>query len=73
MDPTDNRVFYAYTPNKVKHRKRTTTTQLKILEGIFMRETKPNAALRIYLAEQLNMTARDVQVWFQNRRAKKKK
>ncbi|KAJ7783330.1 hypothetical protein B0H16DRAFT_1297213 [Mycena metata] len=72
MDPTDYRAFYPYTPNEVKHRKRTTSAQLKVLEGIFRRDTKPNAALRTELASQLNMTARGVQVWFQNRRAKEK-
>ncbi|KAF5393378.1 hypothetical protein D9757_000715 [Collybiopsis confluens] len=90
MDPSavDFRAFYPYTPNEVKHRKRTTSAQLKILEGVFKRDTKPNAALRNELAVQLDMTARGVQVslnlplsepqinaikvWFQNRRAKEK-
>ncbi|KAF8894007.1 hypothetical protein BD779DRAFT_969147 [Infundibulicybe gibba] len=73
-DPSaaDFRAFYPYTPNEVKHRKRTTSTQLKRLEGIFKRDTKPNANLRNELALQLDMTARGVQVWFQNRRAKEK-
>ena len=64
MDPAavDFRAFYPYTPNEVKHRKRTTSAQLKILEGIFKRDTKPNAALRNELAAQLDMTARGVQV-----------
>ncbi len=71
MDPTgvDFRAFYPYTPNEVKHRKRTTSDQLKILEGIFKRDTKPNAALRTELASRLDMTPRGVQVWFQNRYA----
>ncbi|PFH50882.1 hypothetical protein AMATHDRAFT_3515 [Amanita thiersii Skay4041] len=70
--PTDFRAFYPYTPNEVKHRKRTTSTQLRALENVFKRDTKPNAALRNQLAEQLKMTPRGVQVWFQNRRAKEK-
>jgi len=74
MDPSgvDFRAFYPYTPNEVKHRKRTTGAQLKILEGIFKRDTKPNGVLRNKLAVELGMTARGVQVWFQNRRAKEK-
>ncbi|KAF8070589.1 hypothetical protein FPV67DRAFT_1779916 [Lyophyllum atratum] len=74
MDPSsvDFRAFYPYTPNEVKHRKRTTTTQLKTLEAIFKRDTKPNGPLRVQLAAELGMTARGVQVWFQNRRAKEK-
>lgn len=64
MDPSavDFRAFYPYTPNEVKHRKRTTSAQLKILESVFKRDTKPNAALRNELATQLDMTARGVQV-----------
>ncbi|KAG6812021.1 hypothetical protein H0H92_004683 [Tricholoma furcatifolium] len=74
MDPSavDFRAFYPYTPNEVKHRKRTTTTQLRTLEAVFKRDTKPNGPLRVELATQLGMTARGVQVWFQNRRAKEK-
>ncbi|KAH8828551.1 hypothetical protein DL96DRAFT_1187666 [Flagelloscypha sp. PMI_526] len=74
MDPAhvDLRTFYPYQPNEVKHRKRTTSAQLKVLEGIFKTDTKPNAALRTRLAAQLDMTPRGVQVWFQNRRAKEK-
>ncbi|KAK2463165.1 hypothetical protein APHAL10511_004820 [Amanita phalloides] len=70
--PSDFRAFYPYTPNEVKHRKRTTSTQLRTLESVFKRDTKPNATLRNQLAEQLKMTPRGVQVWFQNRRAKEK-
>ena len=58
----DFRAFYPYTPNEVKHRKRTTSAQLKVLEGIFKKDTKPNAALRNELALQLDMTPRGVQV-----------
>lgn len=71
MDPTavDFRAFYPYTPNEVKHRKRTTSDQLKVLESVFKSDTKPNAARRNDLAHQLDMTPRGVQVWFQNRYA----
>jgi Homeodomain len=64
MDPaaTDFRAFYPYTPNEVKHRKRTTSTQLKTLETVFRRDTKPNGPLRVELATKLGMTPRGVQV-----------
>jgi hypothetical protein len=58
----DFRAFYPYTPNEVKHRKRTTSAQLKVLETIFKKDTKPNANLRNELASQLDMSARGVQV-----------
>ncbi|KIY66866.1 homeobox-domain-containing protein [Cylindrobasidium torrendii FP15055 ss-10] len=73
IDPSgDFRAFYPYHPNEVKHRKRTTSDQLKVLEGLFKSNTKPNGALRTQLAKELEMTPRGVQVWFQNRRAKEK-
>ncbi|KAG1886876.1 uncharacterized protein F5891DRAFT_1200556 [Suillus fuscotomentosus] len=46
--------------------------QLKVLEDIFRKDTKPNAALRKKLAAELDILPRAVQVWFQNRRAKDK-
>jgi hypothetical protein len=58
----DFRAFYPYTPNEVKHRKRTTSAQLKVLEAVFKKDTKPNANLRTELAHQLDMTPRGVQV-----------
>ncbi|OSX66485.1 hypothetical protein POSPLADRAFT_1043912 [Postia placenta MAD-698-R-SB12] len=74
MDPAqvDMRNFYPYQPNEVKHRKRTTRSQLKVLEDVYKSDTKPNAALRKKLATELQMKPRGVQVWFQNRRAKSK-
>lgn len=64
MDPSqvDIRTFYPYTPNEVKHRKRTTRAQLKVLEGVYKYDTKPNASLRKKLAAELDMTPRGVQV-----------
>ena len=65
--------FYNYRPNEVKHRKRTTRAQTKILEEQFKSTDKPDAATRGELSVRLGMTPREVQVWFQNRRAKEKK
>jgi hypothetical protein len=62
IDRTDHRGFYRYTPNEVKHRKRTSSANLRVLENVFKRDTKPNEALRTELAAQLNMTAKGVQV-----------
>lgn len=62
-----------YNPFIVRHRKKTTKTQLQILENTFSTNVRPDARMRRMLAEQLNMTPRSIQVWFQNRRAKEKK
>ncbi|BGP49032.1 hypothetical protein JCM10450v2_004911 [Rhodotorula kratochvilovae] len=62
-----------YDPFRIKHRRRTSPPQLKVLEYHFERNPKPDVSLRKALSEQLDMTPREVQVWFQNRRAKVKK
>lgn len=74
LDPNaaDFRNFFPYIPNEVKHRKRTSSDQAKVLEGVFDRNTKPDSSMRQRLAKELDMTPRGVQVWFQNRRAKEK-
>ncbi|KAJ8663936.1 hypothetical protein O0I10_000211 [Lichtheimia ornata] len=61
-----------YNPFETKHRRRTSPTQFRILEAAFEDNPKPSAAKRQSLAEELSMTARGVQIWFQNRRAKAK-
>lgn len=61
-----------YDPFEIKHRRRTSRGQFKILEKAFINNPKPNAKTRKDLAESLSMTPRGVQVWFQNRRAKAK-
>ncbi|WUR04501.1 homeobox domain-containing protein 4 [Vairimorpha necatrix] len=60
-------------PFLIKHRKRTTKKQLEILEKNFEICIRPDAKMRKKLGDQLNMTPRAVQIWFQNRRAKIKK
>jgi hypothetical protein len=61
-----------YNPFEVKHRRRTSKSQFRVLERAFMAEPKPSADVRATLAAELNMTTRSIQVWFQNRRAKLK-
>lgn len=55
--------------------KRSTFTpeQLHVLEEAFGTNPLPNLATRHALAEELGLTPRTVQVWFQNRRQKMKK
>ncbi|KAL9548435.1 hypothetical protein MBANPS3_005682 [Mucor bainieri] len=71
-DSTKNFSPNFYNPFEVKHRRRTSRTQFKILEKAFSSNPKPNSKIRQGLAESLSMTPRGVQVWFQNRRAKEK-
>ncbi|TIA91888.1 hypothetical protein E3P81_01746 [Wallemia ichthyophaga] len=61
-----------YQPFEVKHRKRTSKHQFNVLEETYQTNPKPAALIRKSLAEQLEMTPRGVQIWFQNRRAKAK-
>ncbi|KAI9007295.1 homeobox domain-containing protein, partial [Gaertneriomyces semiglobifer] len=53
-----------------KKRLRTTSAQLMRLQEAFDRDPMPTPAVRAELADELGMTSRSVQVWFQNRRAK---
>ncbi|KAM5455872.1 hypothetical protein McanCB49686_003630 [Microsporum canis] len=51
-------------------RQRATQDQLVTLEMEFKKNPTPTAAVREQIAENINMTERSVQIWFQNRRAK---
>ncbi|KAJ1723607.1 hypothetical protein LPJ53_002047 [Coemansia erecta] len=59
---------------KSGHRKRAraTSEQVAVLESVFLVNRSPASRLREDLATRLNMAPRQVQVWFQNRRAKEK-
>ncbi|KAG8863279.1 hypothetical protein FRB96_008770 [Tulasnella sp. 330] len=61
-----------FNPYEVKHRKRTSRAQLLVLESTFNENSKPSSAVKKALSAQLDMPLRNVQVWFQNRRAKDK-
>ncbi|BGP14070.1 hypothetical protein JCM10213_002365 [Rhodosporidiobolus nylandii] len=56
-----------------KRRRRTTPAELAILEHEFRANPRPGQAERARIADRLGMTARAVQVWYQNRRQKEKK
>ncbi|KAF8986759.1 hypothetical protein BGZ52_007717 [Haplosporangium bisporale] len=56
-------------PKKAK-RKRITTEQLEHLVGLFEKTDTPSFEIRESLAKKLGMSNREIQVWFQNRRAK---
>ncbi|GAA6026799.1 hypothetical protein JCM8097_005871 [Rhodosporidiobolus ruineniae] len=56
-----------------KRRRRTTPAELAILEAEFRSCQRPDPLERARIAERLGMTARAVQVWYQNRRQKEKK
>ncbi|KZT42419.1 hypothetical protein SISSUDRAFT_41417 [Sistotremastrum suecicum HHB10207 ss-3] len=65
--------FFSYSPNTVKHRRRTTRAQRKVLEDAFRQNPKPSQYTRKNIMQITSMDRRAVQVWFQNRRAKEKK
>ncbi|KAF4436511.1 hypothetical protein F53441_13222 [Fusarium austroafricanum] len=55
---------------KNQKRQRATQDQLTTLEMEFNNNPTPTATVRERIAEEINMTERSVQIWFQNRRAK---
>ncbi|RAK82649.1 homeobox domain-containing protein [Aspergillus fijiensis CBS 313.89] len=55
---------------KNNKRQRATQDQLVTLEVEFNKNPTPTAATRERIAQDINMTERSVQIWFQNRRAK---
>lgn len=63
----DSKRRHPLTHQQVKHRRRTTPEQLRVLEHYFAMNPRPDNALREYLASELGITKRNVQVWFQNR------
>ena len=50
-------------------RRRTTPAELNVLEHEFSVNPRPDPLERARIAERLGMTARAVQVWYQNRRS----
>ncbi|GAA6001155.1 hypothetical protein JCM10207_007436 [Rhodosporidiobolus poonsookiae] len=56
-----------------KRRRRTTPAELNVLESEFRSNPRPDPLERARIATELGMTARAVQVWYQNRRQKEKK
>lgn len=65
FDETGGAVLYGNL--EVKHRRRTTPEQLRVLEHWFNINPRPDNQVREWLAGQLGITKRNVQVWFQNR------
>jgi len=68
----DTSIVSADDHNK-KKRQRTSPEQLAILEQIFQTDKMPSQQTRVQLADQLGMSSRRVQIWFQNKRAKVKR
>ncbi|CED82814.1 homeobox-domain containing protein [Phaffia rhodozyma] len=58
---------------KRKRRRRTSPAELAVLEGHFLRNPLPSSAEREAIALEVQMTARHVQIWFQNKRQTEKK
>jgi hypothetical protein len=52
---------------KNQKRQRATQDQLVTLEVEFNKNPTPTAAVRERIAQEINMTERSVQIWFQNR------
>lgn len=59
--------------NTYSRRRQLSIDEVSVLTSVFQHCDKPNAQLREQLADQMGMTSRAVQIWFQNKRAKRKK
>lgn len=55
-----------------KKRQRATSSQLQLLKKVFETTQTPTAELRLQISQEIDMTERSVQIWFQNKRAKAK-
>jgi hypothetical protein len=81
--PLSSNSFYKPTPADqlkvnntqllVRTRVNFTPNELRVMEKVFEREPVPSPESRRRLADQLDVSQRRIQVWFQNRRARMKK
>jgi hypothetical protein len=55
------------TQQKTQKRRKATQDQLRTLEEEFNKNSAPTTTVRKRIAEDINMTERSVQIWFQNR------
>ena len=70
VDDTPEAPVHSAVPAKEqKKRGRVSTEQLTVLETIFAANRSPNAVRRKEISDQLGMTERQTQIWFQNRYA----
>ena len=58
---------------KGKTRTSINAKQLEILQATYEKETRPSRVMREEIAAQTGLSAKVIQVWFQNRRSKDKK
>lgn len=63
----------SYPTNVTRRRTHLKPSQVAVLQESFVTNTLPDASMRAQLAQDLGVTERTVQIWFQNRRAKARK
>ncbi|GAA5804620.1 hypothetical protein EDC94DRAFT_625104 [Helicostylum pulchrum] len=61
------------TTNMTRRRTHLKPSQVAVLQESFVTNTLPDASMRAQLAQELAISERTVQIWFQNRRAKARK
>jgi hypothetical protein len=73
--PTTHHHHQQHHSNNITTRRRThlKPSQVAVLQESFVTNTLPDATMRAQLAQDLGVTERTVQIWFQNRRAKARK
>ena len=71
--PTVNDPLLGADNRKGKTRTSINPKQLVILQSTYEKEPRPSRVMREELAAQTGLSAKVIQVWFQNRRSKEKK
>ncbi|KXN65856.1 homeobox-domain-containing protein [Conidiobolus coronatus NRRL 28638] len=61
-----------YNPHFTRSRTRLSDYQTALLEQMYLTTNNPQLSTRKQLSQQLGMSPRTIQVWFQNRRAKER-
>ncbi|EIE87766.1 hypothetical protein G6F46_006990 [Rhizopus delemar] len=69
----NNSPYPTTAPTSTRRRTHLKPSQVAVLQESFVVNALPDATIRAQLAQELGVTERTVQIWFQNRRAKARK
>lgn len=70
FDDSQNHQFFGIGDECKGKRRRLTPVETRTLMAVFQTNPRPNSMVRARLAQDLGISVRTIQIWFQNRRAK---